>query len=367
MDGSYRDEVLVDGWTFARHWSLGTIGLSLFVLLLFGLFASRLVPVVRTIGMALGGLFFVGYIGTESLEGGIEVNSIRMTLFKASVLAAIVVGFTWSVLPFIYPFFQFLQLVLIWLFQKPPYSHISFSEPFRPFLLAPQRRYAGMVNWLRERHLRRKNDKLIRQRTAERTIQQAYACEHEARETLQELLIPGSLSTHPNAETQLKWLRRAREKASLDHSDDPIAFGEALERMDDDIKGLEGQLELSKRTPEIDLPLLDAAISRRPKNAALYIERGNYYFKMAKDSRKALADFKHSLILLPGYAAANHAIGMVYSDLKRYRDATKHFQDALRFDPDCSAAHKGLAEVRKKGQGGLAAWIGRLVAFRTKD
>jgi hypothetical protein len=362
MDGPYQDGSLTEWLPIGGDGPLWPLGLSLIVLLPAGFIVSRLLPGARGFALIVGGLFSIAFLGFEVLSDGFESGELATTIGKTAILAGAVVGCLWLVIPFIYPFFRFAQLVFIWLFQKPPHRRISFTEPFRRLFSAISYEFDSMKQGRRQRQLLSKSDKQRRQQESDRTRQQIYAFEQEARETLQELLGDRSIppSPHPNAQTQIKWLQKAREKVRLDYADDPVALGEAMDRIDDEIKGLEPQFQLIAPPPTIDLPLLDAAIARHPKNAALYIERGNYYLNSANDSHKALTDFNHSLLLLPGNAAAHHALGTAYLSCQQTRKGVFHFREALQADPDFVPAQEKLAELNQTQHSGLSAWIGKL-------
>lgn len=219
-----------------------------------------------------------------------------------------------------------------------------------PLLFFLPRLVAGVVSFFKGRQL-----------ASNRDLREISLCEQEARDTLRELMRSSVPQSASNIPARLRGLKKAREKVSSDFANDPIALADALERMDVEIADLEQQSKPSEQADVIDLPFLDAAISRCPKNASLYIERGRSYLSNGKNHHQAVSDFKQAIVLLPRYARAYDALGVAYVDQKQYAKAAEQFRKALRLDSDFYDAEEHLKALRQLRRSSFFRCIGQRV------
>lgn len=95
----------------------------------------------------------------------------------------------------------------------------------------------------------------------------------------------------------------------------------------------------------------DSVLRLDPKNAAIFISRGNTYRAMG-ESDHAIADYGEAIRLDPQYANAFYNRGVTYANKGQYDRAIADFDEAIRLDPKNAAVFiKNRAEaVAKKNQ-----------------
>ena len=89
---------------------------------------------------------------------------------------------------------------------------------------------------------------------------------------------------------------------------------------------------------------LNKAIRREPKNAALRVERGDYYRERGKiHHASALRDYGDAIRLDPDCAEAYFGRGLVYVREGRYSDAIRDYERAVRLN--FTLSHADYAEA----------------------
>ena len=85
-------------------------------------------------------------------------------------------------------------------------------------------------------------------------------------------------------------------------------------------------------------------------DAALTIEKHEYYFyqkalalRRLKDEKSAIAVLRAALALNSDFAPAHHALGNAHATLRQYYESISHFERALELHPKLELARKGLA------------------------
>jgi tetratricopeptide (TPR) repeat protein len=86
------------------------------------------------------------------------------------------------------------------------------------------------------------------------------------------------------------------------------------------------------------------AISRNPRYASAYYNRGEFYFQ-SKQYDKALADFTQAITLRPLYADAFQRRGITYDYLKQYNKAIADYTKAITLNPQDANAYSGRGMV----------------------
>jgi Flp pilus assembly protein TadD len=92
--------------------------------------------------------------------------------------------------------------------------------------------------------------------------------------------------------------------------------------------------------PKAAIGSYQASLKLQP-SAAVYLNLGNAYLKLEKDSDAAKA-FKLSVKLAPTVAEAQYGLGLACFRLKRYMDARDGFKKAIELQPTMAKAHYGL-------------------------
>ena len=149
---------------------------------------------------------------------------------------------------------------------------------------------------------------------------------------------------------------------------DRIRAMRQLERFVDGIGGI-GMLNFHELTKNMWLDEQIAFFSRetglRPENPRAwkmlgfahllkgYFEAKHYrpaaesYAECVRRINDALREFQQAVRLLPNDSETHANLGMVYEALGKAQEARKHFELALRFDPNNWAAQQGLARSYK--------------------
>jgi tetratricopeptide (TPR) repeat protein len=148
-------------------------------------------------------------------------------------------------------------------------------------------------------------------------------------------------------QTQLDELQLAREFFA-DSGGDLQQVGRALVECDGRIKSIESALgrippDTSSELPQLaGIAVFDEAIARRPKNAALYVERAKYLIGK-RHYERSIADCNQALQLLPNYYAAFNIRGFAHHHLGKCSAAVRNFERAIYEDPSYAWAYASLA------------------------
>lgn len=84
-----------------------------------------------------------------------------------------------------------------------------------------------------------------------------------------------------------------------------------------------------------------------PNQAIAYYNRGATYLGKEYDYKKALKDFDATIVLAPKYVDAYINRSLCYMGLKRFEEAHKDLDTALKITPDNPAVYRALAVVTR--------------------
>ena len=110
-------------------------------------------------------------------------------------------------------------------------------------------------------------------------------------------------------------------------------------------------MELDKNgQPAEAVRYFTAALTLRPDNPGMYINRGNALMK-AGELDAAILDYKQACALAPQYAEAHHNLGDVLKEKGQLDEAIAEYREALRLKKDFPEAHNNLGyALKSKGQ-----------------
>lgn len=91
---------------------------------------------------------------------------------------------------------------------------------------------------------------------------------------------------------------------------------------------------------DVALAALGEAIALDPKNAGIYVDRGNVRY-VQREYKQAIADFSEAIRLDPGYATAYSNRGFAWNSLGELEKAVTDFNAAIRLQANFSRAYNG--------------------------
>lgn len=119
-------------------------------------------------------------------------------------------------------------------------------------------------------------------------------------------------------------------------------YNEVLERQAEQIR--QQQIEIARQRKELE-ELQNQAQRRRDCSRAFrdYFDRA----QLATDREQAIALYRRGLEICPDDDVAHYELGRALADARRFDEAEKSFEAALRINPDFTEARKQLETIRK--------------------
>lgn len=106
----------------------------------------------------------------------------------------------------------------------------------------------------------------------------------------------------------------------------------------------EAMVKSPKRVLAVQMELIESALVRDPKNAEVYLIKGDIYLE-SNDGSSAIVAYNKANELDPTSCKAMVKIGKLWVRGKSYNDAISYFNDALKIDSTFAPAYRELGEL----------------------
>lgn len=110
----------------------------------------------------------------------------------------------------------------------------------------------------------------------------------------------------------------------------------------------EAYVTVNSKDSAVVLGFLRRAESIDPKNAEIYLVRGDYWIYVFNNGSRAAENYKRSQDFSPNSTRARLRLGQLYTRINSYQDALNYYQEALTIDPSFAPAYLQMGFLYKK-------------------
>ncbi len=101
----------------------------------------------------------------------------------------------------------------------------------------------------------------------------------------------------------------------------------------------EAYVQVNSKDTALVFGLFRRAETLDPKNAELYLFRGDYWFYTLNNGSRAAENYKRSQDFSPNSTRARVKLGQLYTRIRSYQDAISYYDEAITIDPSFAPAY----------------------------